>query len=152
MLLLEVKPARKTNFGYNFTASDIKYFLFTYPALFSIQEHFWGGLWACKMKHKTLKSYSCVFLRRPVALLLWERLRWRRRKKTGGNKIKIKPFLVAANIVASRLPERWPTGTPTVRANWLSKEFCSLRLYCSVEDKKGIDIWRTTLTCQWWMK
>ena len=27
-------------------------------------------------------------------------------------------FLVATNIVASRLPERQPTGTPTTRANF----------------------------------
>ena len=35
-------------------------------------------------------------------------------KKLGGNKWeKIKMFLVATNVVASRPPERLPTGTPT---------------------------------------
>ena len=39
-------------------------------------------------------------------------------KKTGGKKEKkIKTFLVATNVVASRPPERRPTGTPTDRAN-----------------------------------
>ena len=28
-------------------------------------------------------------------------------------------FLVATNVVASRPPERWPTGTPQARANFL---------------------------------
>ena len=28
-------------------------------------------------------------------------------------------FLVATNVVASRPPERWPTGTPHARANWV---------------------------------
>ena len=36
----------------------------------------------------------------------------------GGEKKKIKTFLVATNIVASRPPERRPTATPTARANW----------------------------------
>ena len=31
---------------------------------------------------------------------------------------KIMTFIVATNIVASRLPERRPTGTPHARANW----------------------------------
>ena len=41
-------------------------------------------------------------------------------KKTGKKK-KIKTFLVAINVVASRPPERRPTGTPTARAKslWL---------------------------------
>ena len=38
-------------------------------------------------------------------------------KKKQGEKKKIKTFLVATNVVASRLPERQPTGTPTARAN-----------------------------------
>ena len=37
-------------------------------------------------------------------------------KKKQGEKKKIKTFLVATNVVASRLPERQPTGTPTARA------------------------------------
>ena len=34
-----------------------------------------------------------------------------------GEKKKIKTFLVATNVVASGLPERRPTATPTARAN-----------------------------------
>ena len=34
-----------------------------------------------------------------------------------GKKGKIKMFLVATNVVASRPPERRPTATPTARAN-----------------------------------
>ena len=30
---------------------------------------------------------------------------------------KIKPFLVATNVIASQLPERRPTGTPHARTN-----------------------------------
>ena len=33
-------------------------------------------------------------------------------------KKKIKTFLVATNVVASRPPERRPTATPTARANF----------------------------------
>ena len=39
----------------------------------------------------------------------------KREKKTGKKK-KIKTFLVATNVVASRPPERQPTATPTARA------------------------------------
>ena len=35
-----------------------------------------------------------------------------------GEKKKIKTFLVATNVVASRPPERRPTGTATARANF----------------------------------
>ena len=38
-------------------------------------------------------------------------------KKSGEVKKKIKTFLVATNVVASRPPERRPTATPTARAN-----------------------------------
>ena len=34
----------------------------------------------------------------------------------GGGRKKIKRFLVAKNVVASRPPKRRPTGTPTTRA------------------------------------
>ena len=37
-------------------------------------------------------------------------------KKTGEKEKKIKTFLVATNVVASRPPERRPTATPTARA------------------------------------
>ena len=38
-------------------------------------------------------------------------------KKTGEKKKEKKTFLVATDVVASRSPERWPTETPTARAN-----------------------------------
>ena len=38
-------------------------------------------------------------------------------KKEEEKKKKIKTFLVATNVVASRLPERRPTATPAARAN-----------------------------------
>ena len=37
------------------------------------------------------------------------------------NEKKIKTFLVATNVVASRPPERRPTATPTARANYTNK-------------------------------
>ena len=41
------------------------------------------------------------------------------RKVDDGEKKKKMLFIVATNFVASRLPERRPTGTPTARANFL---------------------------------
>ena len=40
-----------------------------------------------------------------------------KKKKRKKKKEKIMLFLVATNVVASRLPERRPTGTPHARAN-----------------------------------
>ena len=40
-----------------------------------------------------------------------------RKVHNGGEKKKIIMFIVATNVVASRLPKRRPTGTPTARAN-----------------------------------
>ena len=39
-----------------------------------------------------------------------------KRKKRKKKKQKIKTFLVATNVVASRPPERQPSATPTARA------------------------------------
>ena len=41
-----------------------------------------------------------------------------RKEKKEKKKEKIMPFLVATNVVASRPPERRPTGTPHARANY----------------------------------
>ena len=58
------------------------------------------------------------------ALLLWEKgataekkneMKWKKEKK-------IKSFLVATNVVASRPPERRPTGTPTARAKKIESQ------------------------------
>ena len=45
----------------------------------------------------------------------------KKRKKKEKKKKKIKTFLVATNVVASRPPERRPTGTPTARAKRISR-------------------------------
>ena len=42
-------------------------------------------------------------------------------------------FLVATNVVASRPPERRPTGTPHARANWLQSSTLS---YVSIGSKE----------------
>ena len=44
----------------------------------------------------------------------------KKREKNGEKKIKT--FLVATNVIASRPPERGPTGTPTACANFRRKE------------------------------
>ena len=41
----------------------------------------------------------------------------RKRKKKRKKKKKIMTFIVATNVIFSRLPERRPTGTPHARAN-----------------------------------
>ena len=41
----------------------------------------------------------------------------KRKEKKKRKKKKIIMFIVATNVVASRLPKRRPTGTPTPRAN-----------------------------------
>ena len=41
----------------------------------------------------------------------------KRKKRKEKRKKKIMTFIVATNVVASRLPERRPTGTPHARAN-----------------------------------
>ena len=46
-------------------------------------------------------------------------------EKKRGEKKKIKTFLEATNVVASRPPKRRPTGTPTARAN----EFHTFRIF-----------------------
>ena len=48
-------------------------------------------------------------------------------KKKTGKKKKIKTFLVATNVVASRPPERRPTATPTARAKIMVKIAVHLR-------------------------
>ena len=40
-----------------------------------------------------------------------------KKKRKEKKEKKIMLFLVATNVVASRLPERWATGTPHARAN-----------------------------------
>ena len=42
----------------------------------------------------------------------------RRRRKKERKEKKIMTFIVATNVIASRPPERRPTGTPHARANW----------------------------------
>ena len=63
-----------------------------------------------------------------------------RRNMGGGNQgknKKIKMFLVATNVVASRPPERPPTGTPTARVN-----SCEQNLWTKVLDKScGQKLW-----------
>ena len=44
-----------------------------------------------------------------------------KKKKSKRRKEKIMLFLVATNLVASRPPERRPTGTPHARANYKIK-------------------------------
>ena len=40
-----------------------------------------------------------------------------KKQEVGGGEKKIMMLLVATNVVASWLPECWPTGAPTPRAN-----------------------------------
>ena len=47
-------------------------------------------------------------------------------KKTGKKEKKIKTFLVATNVVASRPPDRRPTATPTARAKNHNKDIICL--------------------------
>ena len=57
--------------------------------------------------------------------------------KKRGKKKKIKTFLVATNVVASRPPERRPTGTVTVRANTFES---SGLVFCIFKFALGQDI------------
>ena len=45
----------------------------------------------------------------------------KRKKKKRKKKKKIMTFIVATNVIASRLPEGRPTGTPHARANCMTR-------------------------------
>ena len=55
-------------------------------------------------------------------------------------------FIVATNVIASRLPERRPTGTPHARAKRMS--FLVATTSLPAVDLPNADRWKNACTCQ----
>ena len=67
-------------------------------------------------------------------------------------KKKIMSFLVATNVVASRPPERQPTGTPHARAKNGEKKDLLMKIMANTPlpavDRPNADRWNAARTCQ----
>ena len=68
-----------------------------------------------------------------------------RRGRDGENGKKIMMFIVATNVVASRPPERRPTGTPHARANYgnfIDSRYAKSQIFKTLKSKILLKLFR----------